>query len=222
MFRVVRVSGWSGPSTRSWSVSRPAKASTAPAASPAKGQDCPGSPGCIRSRAPAPVGARVVARERHATSSAAPPPTRRTRTPRVRSPETWAPGLKTLADYSAGTVRVGGVDGGDRSCHSDRGTAAGALLGAGPGGRPVGAGPGGRPAIRVRHRGGRTGAAAGAARQRQGGRQISFGVATVGVGGEHSTIRTHRLTLKLSVRDRARGGSSPEISDTETGSWDEE
>ncbi|MFJ8936416.1 trypco2 family protein [Streptomyces sp. NPDC102365] len=52
--------------------------------------------------------------------------------------------------------------------------------------------------------------------------KVSFGVATVGAGGEHSTIRTHRLTLKLSVRDRARGGSSPEISDTEPGSWDEE
>ncbi|MEU0119908.1 trypco2 family protein [Streptomyces bobili] len=52
--------------------------------------------------------------------------------------------------------------------------------------------------------------------------KVSFGVATVGAGGELSTVRTHRLTLKLSVRDRARGGSSPEISDTETGSWDEE
>ncbi|MEU7697166.1 MULTISPECIES: trypco2 family protein [unclassified Streptomyces] len=52
--------------------------------------------------------------------------------------------------------------------------------------------------------------------------KLSFGVAAVGVGGEHSTVRTHRLTLKLSVRDRARGGSSLEISDAESGSWDEE
>lgn len=52
--------------------------------------------------------------------------------------------------------------------------------------------------------------------------KVSFGVATVGASGELSTVRTHRLTLKLSVRDRSRGGSSPEISDTETGSWDEE
>ncbi|MGC9442507.1 trypco2 family protein [Streptomyces sp. AC512_CC834] len=52
--------------------------------------------------------------------------------------------------------------------------------------------------------------------------KVSFGVATVGAGGEHSSVRAHRLTLKLSVRDRARGGSSPEISDTEPGSWDEE
>jgi hypothetical protein len=52
--------------------------------------------------------------------------------------------------------------------------------------------------------------------------KVSFGVATASAGGEHSTVRTHRLTLRLSVRDRARGGCSPEISDTETGSWDEE
>ncbi|MFJ4007388.1 trypco2 family protein [Streptomyces sp. NPDC090023] len=52
--------------------------------------------------------------------------------------------------------------------------------------------------------------------------KVSFGVATVGANGEHSTVRTHRLKLKLSVRDRACGGSTPEISDPETGSWDEE
>ncbi|WP_101255816.1 trypco2 family protein [Streptomyces barkulensis] len=52
--------------------------------------------------------------------------------------------------------------------------------------------------------------------------KLSFGVATVGVGGGHSTVRTHKLTLRLSVRDRAVGGSSPDISDDETGSWDEE
>ncbi|MEU9735942.1 trypco2 family protein [Streptomyces sp. NPDC048002] len=52
--------------------------------------------------------------------------------------------------------------------------------------------------------------------------KVSFGVASVGAGGEHSTVRTHRLTLRLSVQDRARGGTSPEISDTGTGSWDED
>ncbi|MFL3870561.1 hypothetical protein LT966_28665 [Streptomyces griseobrunneus] len=52
--------------------------------------------------------------------------------------------------------------------------------------------------------------------------KLSFGVAAVGAGAELSTVRTHRLTLKLSVRDRARSGSSPEISDTENGSWDED
>ncbi|MFD3525128.1 trypco2 family protein [Streptomyces sp. NPDC058653] len=52
--------------------------------------------------------------------------------------------------------------------------------------------------------------------------RFTFGVATVGVGGEHSTVRTHKLTLRLSVRDRAAGGSSPEISDGAVGSWEEE
>ncbi|MER5991575.1 trypco2 family protein [Streptomyces viridosporus] len=52
--------------------------------------------------------------------------------------------------------------------------------------------------------------------------KLSFGVATVGVAGEHSTVRTHKLTLRLSVRDRAAGGTSPDISDDEAGSWDEE
>lgn len=52
--------------------------------------------------------------------------------------------------------------------------------------------------------------------------KLSFGVATVGVGGEHSTVRTHKLTLRLSVRDRAAGGTGAEISDSEPGSWDEE
>ncbi|MFF3898653.1 trypco2 family protein [[Kitasatospora] papulosa] len=51
--------------------------------------------------------------------------------------------------------------------------------------------------------------------------KLSFGVVSVGAGGEHSTVRTHKLTLRLSVKDRAIGGASPEISDAETGSWDE-
>ncbi|MGW0347627.1 trypco2 family protein [Streptomyces anthocyanicus] len=52
--------------------------------------------------------------------------------------------------------------------------------------------------------------------------KLSFGVATVGVGGERSTLRTHKLTLRLSVRDRAAGGTSPDISDDETEPWAEE
>ncbi|MGA4862156.1 trypco2 family protein [Streptomyces lavendulocolor] len=51
--------------------------------------------------------------------------------------------------------------------------------------------------------------------------RLTFGVATVGAGGEHATVRTHRLTLKLAIRDRAAGGTNPEISDDESGSWDE-
>lgn len=52
--------------------------------------------------------------------------------------------------------------------------------------------------------------------------KLKFGVATVGGGGEHSTARTHRLTLKLQVKDRAAGGTSPEIGQGESGSWDDE
>ena len=36
-----------------------------------------------------------------------------------------------------------------------------------------------------------------------------FGVATVGVGGSHSSVRGHKLTLKLQVKDRATGGACP-------------
>ncbi|WP_328972284.1 trypco2 family protein [Streptomyces sp. NBC_00239] len=52
--------------------------------------------------------------------------------------------------------------------------------------------------------------------------RLSFGVATVGAGGELTTVRTHKLTLKLSVRDRAAGGERPEINDRDSGSWSEE
>lgn len=52
--------------------------------------------------------------------------------------------------------------------------------------------------------------------------KLDFGVAKIGVGGEFATVRTHKLTLKLSVKDRAADGTSPEISDDEVGSWDEE
>ncbi|MER6833456.1 trypco2 family protein [Streptomyces cellulosae] len=52
--------------------------------------------------------------------------------------------------------------------------------------------------------------------------KLNFGVATVGANGEHSTSHTHKLTLKLQIKDRATGGNSPEISQEETGSWDDE
>ncbi|MEV8626917.1 trypco2 family protein [Streptomyces sp. NPDC051079] len=52
--------------------------------------------------------------------------------------------------------------------------------------------------------------------------KLSFGVVTVGAGAEHSTVRTHKLTLKLSVRNRAIGGARPEIGDDEFGSLEEE
>ncbi|MBB4981474.1 trypco2 family protein [Streptomyces nymphaeiformis] len=52
--------------------------------------------------------------------------------------------------------------------------------------------------------------------------KLNFGVATTGASGEHSTARTHKLTLKLQVKDRAAGGSSPEISQDVSGSWADE
>ncbi|GAA3868542.1 trypco2 family protein [Streptomyces sedi] len=52
--------------------------------------------------------------------------------------------------------------------------------------------------------------------------KLAFGVASAEVSGERSTARTHRLTLRLSVHDRAIGGSGPEIGDDLAGSWDEE
>lgn len=44
---------------------------------------------------------------------------------------------------------------------------------------------------------------------------------TVGGDGERSTVRLHKLALRLSVKDRATGGAGSEIDD-ETRSWDEE
>ncbi|KND33535.1 trypco2 family protein [Streptomyces acidiscabies] len=52
--------------------------------------------------------------------------------------------------------------------------------------------------------------------------KLSFGVVAVGGGGEQASVRTHKLTLKLSVKDRAAGGTSPEVGDDETGSPDED
>ncbi|KJK53813.1 trypco2 family protein [Streptomyces sp. NRRL F-4428] len=52
--------------------------------------------------------------------------------------------------------------------------------------------------------------------------KLSFGVLTVGAGGERTTVRTHKLKLKLSAKDRATGGAPPEIGDDEFGSLDEE
>ncbi|MGW8361854.1 trypco2 family protein [Streptomyces wedmorensis] len=56
----------------------------------------------------------------------------------------------------------------------------------------------------------------------QGEGKLSFGVVAIGAKGERATTRTHRLTLKLSVKDRAAGGERPEIGDDEFGSLDEE
>ncbi|WP_369147401.1 trypco2 family protein [Streptomyces sp. R44] len=52
--------------------------------------------------------------------------------------------------------------------------------------------------------------------------KLSFGVVTAGAGGERTTVRTHKLKLRLSVADKAAGGTRPEVNDEETGSWDDE
>ncbi|MER6441713.1 trypco2 family protein [Streptomyces sp. NPDC001185] len=50
--------------------------------------------------------------------------------------------------------------------------------------------------------------------------RLSFGVATLGGGGTASQARTHKLTLKLKVKDRAIAGERAEIGRRESGSWD--
>ncbi|MEU2779907.1 trypco2 family protein [Streptomyces sp. NPDC007162] len=52
--------------------------------------------------------------------------------------------------------------------------------------------------------------------------KLQFGVATVGGGGGQSSARSHKLTLKLQIKDRAVGGNSPEISGSQSGSWQDE
>ncbi|MFE2722751.1 trypco2 family protein [Kitasatospora sp. NPDC059327] len=52
--------------------------------------------------------------------------------------------------------------------------------------------------------------------------KLKFGVATVGASGSTGSTRTHKLTLKLKVRDRATGGGQAEVGAQETGSWDED
>ncbi|MFJ1754871.1 trypco2 family protein [Kitasatospora sp. NPDC088134] len=53
--------------------------------------------------------------------------------------------------------------------------------------------------------------------------KLAFGVATVGLGGEHGSVRTHKLTLKLEIHDRATGGANPEVSDSgNAGGWGDE
>ncbi|MEU6085407.1 trypco2 family protein [Streptomyces sp. NPDC047085] len=59
--------------------------------------------------------------------------------------------------------------------------------------------------------------------QGQGGGKLSFGVASVDLGGNHSSARTHKLVLKLKVKDRATGGGLAEVSDEEVGvPWGED
>ncbi|MER7951486.1 trypco2 family protein [Streptomyces sp. NPDC096079] len=52
--------------------------------------------------------------------------------------------------------------------------------------------------------------------------KLTFGVVTAGGGGERTSVRTHKLKIRLSVSDKAAGGTRPEVNDEETGSWDDE
>ncbi|MFD2687736.1 trypco2 family protein [Streptomyces phyllanthi] len=52
------------------------------------------------------------------------------------------------------------------------------------------------------------------------GAKFSFGVVTAGVDGAFSTARTHRLTLKLKVRDEALGGRNAEVNRQQARPWE--
>ncbi|WP_406368232.1 hypothetical protein OG788_46815 [Streptomyces sp. NBC_00647] len=58
--------------------------------------------------------------------------------------------------------------------------------------------------------------------ERRGEGKLTFGVATVGAGGTTAAARTHKLTLRLKVRDRATGGRHAEVDGQENGSWEED
>ncbi|MFE1290280.1 trypco2 family protein [Streptomyces sp. NPDC058751] len=52
------------------------------------------------------------------------------------------------------------------------------------------------------------------------GGKLRFGVAEGDLHRTTASARTHKLTLNLKIKDRAAGGSSPEISHEETGLGD--
>ncbi|NUP15252.1 MAG: hypothetical protein HOZ81_03950 [Streptomyces sp.] len=54
-----------------------------------------------------------------------------------------------------------------------------------------------------------------------GGGKLQFGVATASAGAGHSSVQSHKLTLKLQIKDRAAGGTSPEIGRQQSGSWND-
>ncbi|MCF2530872.1 trypco2 family protein [Yinghuangia soli] len=61
----------------------------------------------------------------------------------------------------------------------------------------------------------------------EGSGKFSFGVATVasvsaGGSGQRSNARTHRLTLKLDIQDRAAGNTPVQVNDDTSGAWDPE
>jgi len=51
--------------------------------------------------------------------------------------------------------------------------------------------------------------------------KASFGVVTVGAGGTAGSSHTHRLTLKLNVRDEALGGRTAQVARQQGRDWGE-
>ncbi|NUS58561.1 MAG: hypothetical protein HOV66_27470 [Streptomycetaceae bacterium] len=56
----------------------------------------------------------------------------------------------------------------------------------------------------------------------QAGGKLKFGVVQAGAEVTEASARTHKLTLKLKVSDKAAGGSSPEIGDSQSRVWEDE
>jgi hypothetical protein len=50
---------------------------------------------------------------------------------------------------------------------------------------------------------------------------VAIGVITLKAGGKVSGADTHRLRLKLNIKDAATGGRNLEVHREESGSWDE-
>ncbi|MFG2651195.1 trypco2 family protein [Streptomyces sp. NPDC048436] len=51
--------------------------------------------------------------------------------------------------------------------------------------------------------------------------KVSFGVVSVGAGAKLGSAHTHRLTLKLNVRDEALGGRTAQVKRGQGRDWDE-
>ncbi|MFF0033323.1 trypco2 family protein [Streptomyces avermitilis] len=59
--------------------------------------------------------------------------------------------------------------------------------------------------------------------EERGGGKLQFGVAAVDANGALSSAHTHKLVLKLKVRDRATAGQQVVVNDEEQGiPWDED
>lgn len=57
--------------------------------------------------------------------------------------------------------------------------------------------------------------------RKEAGAKASFGVVAFGAEGKVAQGTTHKLRLKLNVKDEALGGKTPEITDPRKRPWDE-